>query len=93
MPTKLELHHVGSKSNSPLSCTLCVRCHISLSNRQLIWDSRWTYSNNSDDLRDSFVANGIYELLIQKYYETDITDFREMAAALPPLIRNYRERC
>jgi hypothetical protein len=90
---RLELHHLAARNNSPLTATLCITCHLGLSNRQQIWDSRWTNNDNSDDLRDSFVVNGVYELLIQKYFVTGISDYRIMAEALPSLIRSYRERC
>ncbi len=89
---ELELHHLAGRNNSELTCTLCSFCHASLSNRQQIWDSRWTYTNNSDDLRSSFAVAGIFELLTEKHFRTGIKDYRIMADALPSLIKSYLEK-
>lgn len=93
--TRLELHHVAGGNNSPtLTATLCSwPCHASLSNREQIWDSRWTRSDNSDALRASFIVNGIYELLLEKFFQTGVKDYLAMASGLPSLIRYYREGC
>jgi tRNA(Met) C34 N-acetyltransferase TmcA len=66
---------------------------MDITNRQWTWDSRWICKDNSDDIKDSFIINGIYELLIEKHFRTGINDYRIMADALPNLIRSYRERC
>ena len=89
---RIELHHVGGRKNSPICVSLgnfC--CHIPLSNRQQTWDSRWTYVNNSENLKASFIVQGVYELLVQMHAATGIHDYRAMADALPSLIRYYRE--
>ena len=90
---RIELHHVGSGNNSELCCELCVPCHISVSNRQLAWDSRWTHSDNHDMVKASFLVDGVRELLLQKHFLTGIRDYQIMADALPSLIRYYREGC
>jgi hypothetical protein len=88
----LELHHIAGRNNSELTCTLSKRAHVSLSNKQQTWDSRWVCADNSDELRNSFVVNGVYELLVEKHFRTGIKDYRIMADALPNLIKSYREK-
>ncbi len=88
---RLELHHLGSRNNSELTCTLCVSCHISISNRQMVWDSRWTCNDNTGNVRSSFIVEGVYELLLAKHAITGDYNYRAMADALPSLIRYYRD--
>jgi hypothetical protein len=94
----LENHHIAGKCNSELTITLgsfdpfpC-GCHPHINTRQWCWDSRWVKEDNSENLRASFIIQGVQELLIELHFKTGISDYRIMADALSPSIRSYRER-
>jgi hypothetical protein len=88
---KLENHHVAGKYNSELTATLCVGDHIDLSNIQMTWDSRWTLTTNTENLKNSFIIQGIQHILLQKHYVTGNPEYRTLAYSLSPLVRRYRE--
>lgn len=89
---RLELHHIAKECNSELTITLCVGNHLSISNHQMVWDSRSDLENNSENLRASFILQGIQELLIEKHIITGIQDYRFLADSLSSLIKSYRDR-
>jgi len=58
----------------------------------MAWDYRWNFTNNSENIRNSFILQGIQEILIQMHYETGIKDYRSLADSLSSHIQGYRER-
>lgn len=91
MRKRLENHHIAGEKNSEITATVCVPCHLRISERQMAWDSRWNYTNNSENLRNSFILEGVKEILVQMHYETGIKDYRLLADSLASHIQHYRE--
>ncbi len=86
-----EEHHIGGKNNSSITVTVCTRCHQELNNKQMTWDSRWSCAGNSTNLKNSFVIQGLQDVLALKSDNTGIKEYKVMAGSLSKLIRNYRE--
>lgn len=91
MRERLENHHIAGRQNSELTATLCLDCHLDVTNRQMVWDSRWTHIDNPEKLRYSFLLQGIQELLIEMHFKTGIKDYRLLADSLSSHIQHYRE--
>ncbi len=86
-----ERHHVAGKNNSEITITLCTHCHNQITTRQLTWDSRWTSAANSDNVKSSFVMQGLQDLLLLKYDNTGIREYRALAYSLSKLVKRYRD--
>jgi len=88
---RLENHHIAGRFNSEITVTLCVDCHIHISIRQLLWNEAWNSKNNTENLKSSFILQGIQEIFIEKHFKTGIRDYRLLADSLSSTIKRYRE--
>jgi hypothetical protein len=91
MRSKLEEHHIAGGNNSAITVTVCLDCHLHITNRQMAWDSRWNNTNNSENLKISFILQGVQEFFIEKHFKTGINDYRLLADSLSSHIKHYRE--
>ncbi|MGD0729593.1 MAG: hypothetical protein ABR981_05950, partial [Candidatus Micrarchaeaceae archaeon] len=87
----LENHHIAGKFNSEITVTICVDCHIHIGIRQLLWNSSWNLANNPENMKSSFVLQGVQEIFIEKHFKTGIRDYRLLADSLSSTIKHYQE--
>jgi hypothetical protein len=90
----LEDHHIACKHNWNTTIPLGIpcECHRHISERQYSLDSRWTAPANSENIKASFIIQGIQELFIEKHFKTNIKEYRLVADSLSYLIKSYRDK-
>lgn len=63
-----ELHHPsGWKHNPNIVLTVCKSCHRELSRRQMVWDKRWELADQTENVRNAFLLQGISDILMLRY--------------------------
>ena len=63
-----ELHHPsGWKHNPDIVLTVCKSCHQELSRRQMLWDKRWELADQTENVRNAFLLQGISDILMLRY--------------------------
>jgi len=82
MRERLELHHIAGRNNSEMTVSLCVPCHNEITMHQSTWDIRWTRNNNTENLQNAFIMQGLRELLLLKYVKTHDSTYYCLADSL-----------
>lgn len=88
---KLENNHIAGRLISEITSTIGAGHHIDITLRQMAWDTRWTLANQSDNIRASFLLQGVQEYFIEKQLTTGNLQYRKLADCLSSHIRKYRE--
>jgi hypothetical protein len=88
---RLENNHIAGKLISEITSTIGVGHHIDITIRQMAWDIRWTLANQPENIRASFLLQGVQEYFIEKQLVTGNLEYRKLADCLASNIRKYRE--
>lgn len=89
---KCELHHIAGEKFDFRTISACVPCHRWLTNRQKLYDARWWFPTNDENIKQGFFYLGIYDILILKAKKTGNAIYESIANSYIETISQYLRR-
>ena len=86
---KCELHHISGRKFDYRTISACVPCHSWLTNRQKVYDARWWFPTDDENLKSGFFYLGIYDILTLKAKKTGNAIYESIANSYIENISQY----
>lgn len=86
-----EIHHIAGSKHSPICIDICSSCHSTITKRQELWDDRWRQKDQPENIRTSFLIQGLREIILLRGELLHSKTIIEMSDTLNYLASSWRQ--